>query len=191
MDYFRINTLPLVDKTFCILEGGPEGTNAFDYKLSDGEAVTGRYPANARWYMSPKHPTRLKVPSVVDNTSSLLIVHRDVKDVLAATGVAMECLPFTLYDHKRRVASSDHFIVNPLGSFDCLDLARSEIQWSKEYPDKIIGIDRFVLDPKKLESAPDLFRIQLDLQEYVVSHRLIERLRPLQPTNLFLLKLDQ
>jgi len=191
VDYFRINTLPMQDDAACILEREPEGTNGIKYMMSRGKPATGEYPADARWYMSSKHPTRLKVPSIVDNTSNLLVVHRDVKDVLAAAGAAVECLPFTLYDHKRRVASRDHFIVNPLVLFDCIDLVRSDIKWSSEYPDEIIRIKRYVVDPKKLEGIPDLFRIQQDPTEYVVSHRLIERLRPLQPTNLFLLKLDQ
>ena len=190
MDYFRFNTLPLVDKTLCILELGPEGCSTFKYMMATGKPAAQEYPGDAKWSMTAKYPG-IKVASIIDNTARLVVAHRDVKDVFVATGVPMECFPFTLYDHKGRVASTDHFIVNVLGTFDCLNLQKSEIDYSKTYPDKILGIDRYVLDPRKLEHAPDIFRIKEDPYAVVLSHRLVDQLRPVNPTNLFLVKLDQ
>lgn len=41
-------------------------------------------------------------------------------------GVAIECLPFTLIDHKKRPYSTGYCIVNPLGGVDCVDVAASQ-----------------------------------------------------------------
>ncbi|MGC3999320.1 MAG: hypothetical protein QM767_18520 [Anaeromyxobacter sp.] len=181
----------MADAANCILDRNPVGTGAFAFKMCRGISAAAEYPADAKWQMSKRYPTRLKAPMVVDNTCNMLIVHRSVKDVLEGTGVAMECYPFTLLDHRGNVASAEHFIVNPLGSFDCLDLQRSRIQYSQQVLGQIVGIDRMVLDPKKLEQAPDLFRVKESVETYVVSHRLVELLRPANPSNLFLKKLDQ
>jgi len=48
-----------------------------------------------------------------------------------------------------------------------------------------------VADPKKLDGAPDLFRIKEDPYETVISHHVVEKLRSINPSNLYLLKLDQ
>lgn len=191
MDYFFVNFLPLADPAACVLELQPKGTGRIAWALSFGETVAAQYPGNPTWQMSEDYPNRPKVLDIIDNTTSMLIVRRRVKDVLEQTGVPMECLPFTLLDHKGRVASTEHFIVNPLGSIDCLNVKESRIEYSDEYPDEVIGVDRFVLDARKLETAPDLFRIKEAPEHYVVSHRLVEKLRPLNPTNLFLIPIEQ
>ena len=190
MDYHRLHTTPGADSTLCILERSPEGTERNGYKLADGEAIGSAYPASPNWDMSKDFPG-LKVASLVDSTARFLVVRGDLKDVIAATGVPLEALPFVLVDHKGRVASRDHFIVNVLGTRDCLNLDRSDIKWSTEVPGAVVRVKKLVLDPKKLEGAPDIFRVREDPPAIVVSDRLAARLRALTPSNLHLLRLDQ
>lgn len=186
MDYYEINTMPLVDPSYCFLDGEPKGTNMFTHRMSDGYAMGDKYPADAKMFMERDNPGTA-LPSLIGNTNEFLIVNSSVKEILEKSGVPMECLPFTLYDHKKREASRDYFIVNPLGTFDCMDLKASEIEYSGE---DIVGVDGIVLSRKKLESAPDFFRIQEVPSAYVISARTAAEIQKLQPTNFFVTKLD-
>jgi hypothetical protein len=190
MDFFRINTSPTVDMSYCILHREPEGTNMYTHRMGKGYAMGDKYPQDAKWYMSDKFPG-IKLPSLIANTGTYIVVERRLKEVFERTGVPMECLPFTLYDHKKREASRDYFILNPLGTFDCLNLEKSEIEYSKEVPGEIVGIDKYVLDSQKLRSAPDFFRIKEDPYVKVLSHKLVDELRQLDPTNVYLTRMEQ
>jgi hypothetical protein len=158
--------------------------------MAKGKSALAEYPHDATWFMSDRWPG-IKLPSIVNNTASLLVVHADVKRVIESLGVPVESYGFTLYDHKKRVASTEYFIVNPLGTFDCLNLPKSEIKYSKSYPDEIIRIKKYVLDPRKLEAAPPLFRIKESPRAIVFSQEAVNRLREANPTNAYFYKLDQ
>jgi len=192
MDFYRINQSPDVDLiTQCVLDREPEDTQHFRYKMATGEFAADEYPPDAKWFMSDLWPG-IRLPSIVNNTASLLVVHADAKRVIESLGVPVESYGFTLYDHKKRIASKDHFIVNPLGTFDCLNLQKSEIKYSKSHPDEIIRIKKYVLDPRKLESAPPLFRIKENPRAIVFSQEAVNRLmREANPTNAYFFKLDQ
>ncbi|HEX5748010.1 MAG TPA: DUF1629 domain-containing protein [Archangium sp.] len=187
MDYFSINMSPAVDPGYCVLYGEPEGTNMLKYRMSQGIAMGDKYPQDAKWYMRKESPG-IKLASLLATVTNLLVVERGMKEVFERTGVPMECLPFTLYDHKKRVASTDYFIINPLGTFDCLDLEKSEIIYDEG---EIVEVEKIVLDPKKLHSAPGFFRIKEDPYVRVLSHQLVDELRKLNPTNVYLTKLEQ
>lgn len=97
-------------------------------------------------------------------------------------------MPLAIYNHKGRLASSDYFIVNPLGTVDALDLERSQIEWLGS---DIVEIEKRVLDPEKLKGAPDLFRLKEEPSAYVISQRLIAKLTPPPPTNFYVQRLEQ
>jgi hypothetical protein len=116
-----------------------------------------------------------------------------MRGVLETTQTPMECLPFTLFDHRRRVASRDYFIINPLGTFDCLNTSKSEIVYSDDPPGEVVAVRKHVLDPRKVGAAPDIFRVKEEPEMIVISARLatqIKKLDPL-PTNVYLIKLEQ
>ena len=139
-----------------------------------------KYPQDAVWQMSSKYGGT-KLASLI--TSHYVVVERKLKEVFERTGVPMECLNFTLLDHKGQVASRDYFIINPLGTFDCLNFEKSEIKYSKEMPGEIIRIIKCVLDSNKLREAPAFFRIKESPHTYILSHKLVDELRQLNPTN--------
>jgi hypothetical protein len=186
VNYYEINTMPLVDPSYCFLDGEPKGTNMFTHRMAGGYAMGDKYPADAKMYMEAENPGT-ELPSLIGNTNDFLIVTKAIQEILKATGVDMECLPFTLYDHKKREASRDYFIVNPLGTFDCMNLKASELEYSGE---DIVGVDRIVLSRKKLESAPDFFRIQEVPDAYVISARVAAEIQKLQPTNFYITKME-
>jgi hypothetical protein len=188
MTYFLINNAPLEDEDYAFLEQTPEGTLAIDYKMATGEPMGKDYPERARITMDAAHPG-IQLADLVGNSCGLLIVSRRVKEGIERVVTApVEYLPVAIYNHKKRLASKDYFIINPLGTLDCLDLDRSEITWSDG---EVVDVDVFVLDPKKLDGAPDLFRIKEDPRTYVMSKRLVKELVPLDPTNFLVDELAQ
>jgi hypothetical protein len=189
MNYYQIDTLACEDPDFVFLRDKVKGVESDSYMMAEGEAVSSVYPKNARLEMS-RDSRGITLPSLIGNTSQLLIVHRGLKDILEGTGVPMEVLPFTLYNQKKRVASKDHFIVNPLGTLDCIDFKKSVIRYAKVEPTVIIAVDKLVLDGKKLKKAPDLFRIDRRPRMYVISEKLGSKLAALDPTNVIIHKLE-
>ena len=187
MNYFVINTSPSEDRSLCFLEYSPEGTGDYTHRMAMGDAMGDRYPKNAKVYLTKTYPGT-KLASLLGNLDSFLIVERSLKEVFAATGVPMECLPFTLHDHKKKVLSRDFFIINPLGTFDCVDRKKSQIEYDG---DDVVGINKLVLDPKKLKDAPDFFRIPEAPFEYFISQNLLKKLQALKPTNVFLKDVDK
>jgi len=192
MDYFHLDDCPTRDDDAVCLDDEPEGINMSQWKIARGVAMGADYPADAQWRMSDEYPG-IKLTSLLATVSNMLVVEGRLKSVLEATGVPIEFLPFTLYNHKKRVASRDYFIVNVLGTFDCLHYDKSEIEWFTEVPGAVVGVDKHVLDKRKLAAAPDIFRVKEDPTMIVISARLaaqIKKLDPL-PTNVYLIKLDQ
>ena len=84
-----------------------------------------------------------------------------------------EFWPFTLMNHKGRVHSKDYrFVVTP--QFDALDDELSNIKRSAN--GVAVRIRKIVLDKKKLENAPDMFRIN-DLGKMAFSEPLVKILQ--------------
>ncbi|HEY6006440.1 MAG TPA: DUF1629 domain-containing protein [Anaeromyxobacter sp.] len=190
MDFYQIELMPTDNPDFVFIDNPPEGTSADAFQMAEGERMAADYPRDARIYLTDESPG-LVLPSLIGNTRSLLIVVKAIKEVLESAGGDVEYLPFTLYNHKKRVASRDYFIVNPIGTFDCIDFKKSKIKYSKASPNVILKIEKLVLDAKKLEKAPDFFRIDRQPSRYVVSDRLGKKIAALKPTNVFIHKLDQ
>lgn len=182
MRFLELETGFSADPDFVYLKDVPAGTETERYRMSEGDRMGADYPADAVVQMGPES-YGVTLPTLISNIFSFLIVRRDLKDVLVATGVDLEALPFTLLDARQRVMSRDYFIVNPIGVFDCIDEKASVIRYSKRAPSVIIAIDKLVLDPRKLEKAPDLFRIARDPRRYVISQQLAARIAALNPTN--------
>jgi hypothetical protein len=171
------------DEDRCVLFNSVEGIGLGDVGLHTGEPVWPRYPKDARIYMSKESPG-IKLSSVLGNVKNFLIVSRDFKEAVEKLcGDKVEYLPFTLYDHRKRVHSRDYFILNPLGTFDCLDLKKSDIQWGKAEPDKVIRVREPVLDRAKMKDAPQLFRVAQEPTTYVVGVELAREIYDRDFTN--------
>ncbi|MCY1082650.1 imm11 family protein [Archangium lansingense] len=190
MRYYLIDLMPEDNPDFCFLDSYPEGLGLKTYKLGKGQPLKDDYPADARIYMSDKEKG-IQVPDLVGNSRSMLITSQRVKEVIERVNQGpTEYLRVAIYNHKKRVASPDHFILNPLGVVDCLNLRASEIEY---FQGKVVHVDRLVLDPGKLEKAPELFRVRENSRAYVISDRIVDEVEKLRPgvSNFWLEELDQ
>lgn len=190
MDFYLLNLMPDEHPEYCFLRDYPEGLGLKTWKLHDGVALGADYPKGARVYMSDDE-RGMALPDFVGNTCSMLIVSRRVQESLHRLNSGpTEYLPLAIYNHKKRLASADYFVVNPLGTYDCLDLARSDITY---HEGQVVKVNEPVLDARKLAAVPELFRLREAPNAYVVSHRVVEdwiAMDP-RPTNVFLIDLEQ
>ncbi|CAM3093189.1 imm11 family protein [Corallococcus soli] len=190
MKYYLLKTLAQTRPEFCVLLKFPEDMGLKSWKLGDGvELHAGEYPQDAKIFMSDEEPG-IEFPDLVPNTVRLLIVSKRLKNGMEEVNRGpVQYLPLSIYNHKKRLASTDYFVVNPLGTVDVLDTSASKI----EYLDgKVVEITKYVLDPKKIAQAPDLFRIKEAPESYVVSERVLDAWRKItpKPTNITFFILD-
>ncbi|WP_073560951.1 imm11 family protein [Archangium sp. Cb G35] len=190
MKYYLLKTLAQSKPEFCVLRSYPEGMGLKTWKLNDGvELLEGEYPQDAKIFMSDEEPG-IELPDLVPNTGQMLIVSKRLKDGMSAVNRGpVQYLPLAIYNHKKRPASSDYFIVNPVGALDVLDTAASEIQY---HDGQVVKVTKYVLDPGKIARAPDVFRIKENPEAYVVSERILDEWRKLapKPTNVTFFILD-
>jgi hypothetical protein len=169
----------------CVIRDFVEGVKGRTWQVQNGERLAPFYPQDAMVFMDRRHKG-IKLSSLLGATGGILMVHKELKELIEkhCQGVDIEYLPFTLYDHRKRVASRDYFIINPIGTFDCLDFEASDIKWDKDNPKEIISIRKHVLDRKKVEKAPQLFRIDKDTTEYVLGVALATEIHDRKLTNI-------
>jgi hypothetical protein len=165
MGYFEIDTLgDLDDPKRVILGEFPIALGVKYHRLVHGEEISRDWPKEVTLAMSPDKPGT-QLSSMIGNTLSFLLLHRELKNLVASEHERrggkwnIEYLPFTLINHKGK-ANRDYFMVNPIGVYDCVNDALSVITYFKGNRDKVVGIDRLVLDPNKLVDAPPLFRVR-------------------------------
>jgi hypothetical protein len=99
----------------------------------------------------------------------------------------IEILPFTLFNHRQRVHSKDYWIINPLGTFDCVNKDASDIEY---LDDEVVGVDKYVFESQKLKNAPELFRVPEDPTEYFISETLAKAFQKKKFTNIFLSEIE-
>jgi uncharacterized protein DUF1629 len=183
MDFFLLSTTgDLNDQKLCLVEDGPQGMGRQTFRLSRGQTATKHFPSNAKVSLREENPG-IKLSGLLRNTNNFLIGSRAAKEVIErlCPDSQIEFLPFTLYNHKDRVHSKDHYFINPLGAVDCL----AEKECNIEYDDdgEAISIGRFVLDAGKVAKAPHLFRIDKRPTKYVISKTLGDALTAEGVTN--------
>jgi len=189
--YFLLETVGDVkNENYCFTDNAPRPIGA--YALKTGGLVSARYPdgpGDVTWQLGEDYPG-LQLTSFIGNTDSLLIVTREIASLVESMQPGtMEVVPFTLLNQKGRAYSKDYVLLNPIGTYDCVDLDKSECD---RYSDgSLMNITKFVLAAKKLAGAPHLFRPVEAHQEYIFSEELVNTLRARNCTNFLFEELAQ
>ncbi|MBL8952316.1 MAG: hypothetical protein JNK82_16170 [Myxococcaceae bacterium] len=122
----------------------------------------------------------LELPDYVSNTVNMLVLRRRCAEAIA-TQFAIgdhERLAARLINEKQRVHAEDYEICNPLGSFDCVDQKRSDMQpgpWVNPY-------GKWYLSRALLPADRDLFRVD-HVGGYFFTERLVAFVRARGFTN--------
>ena len=171
------------DKSLAFVREPPSGLGLYDYCMRSGERIGERYPREAKVYLDKRTPG-IKLESVLGNLLSYLMVSTAMKDlILSVCGSEIETLPFTLYNHKKRLHSRDYWIINPIGTVDCVNRDASEMVIEGG---EVLGVESLAFDPRKVEGAPDLFRVPEKPEWLFISETLAKAIKKSNLTNVIL-----
>lgn len=179
MLHYFLRTAEYLGPEVCFLRELPVGFDDVSYMWYDGEPLAPvGWNSPARLDMTKGEPG-MQLLDIVPNLNAMLIVSARVRKVIDAhTGGTTEFLPLVIHNHKGRVASQEHCVVNPLGAHDCLDLTESKINW---LDGEVVSVDEYVLSAHKLTEKPALLRLREHPSDYVVSSVLADALRAIEP----------
>jgi Immunity protein family (Imm11) len=127
---------------------------------AEGIPTADTFPDDVRFQMARETPGLL-VADVINNAFGYLMVSAKGRAFLEkhVQGAKVEWLRFTLLNHKARVASTECWIANVLGTVDCVDTRRTTGEMSQVDPGEYMNITRLVLDPQRIPPNANLFRI--------------------------------
>ena len=129
------------------------------HELKRGISRTDGFPSEACFQMDASYPKEIKLADNIYNLDRMIVVSNRLKDfVEAKEPESTEFLSIEIFNHKGRMASEDHFIINPFAVIDCIDKDKSKLKWNKIDPDLIAGCYRLVLIKENIDNAPLLFR---------------------------------
>jgi hypothetical protein len=190
MRYFMIERLGDQRKLndCVVISKDPSGLKLKTYYLSEGLPVAEFYPQDARIQLQDDCPGLL-LTSYLSNTVSLIIFNTQCKQVIeeVCNDQEIEYLPFTLFDHKGNVYSKDYWIINPIGTYDCVDRDHSDISYLNDEPSKdILSIRSFAFKKDKMANAPHLFRVPEQTYSYFMDEKLGRALKEVEPSNLMI-----
>ncbi len=186
MKYYFLETYDRLDRDFCFIDQPVEEIRLASWKIIKGASIEDEYPESAAVRMSDQAPGRV-LTDFIGNEELCLIVSKRIKELFESiVSCHTEYLPLSIINHKNRVASKEYFYINPIGTLDALNHDQSVIKYLDGDKDRIVRVRKFVLSQKKLSDAPDLFRIKEKPTKYVISQKLLDALRSLdpEPTNL-------
>lgn len=132
MNYHLVDLMPRKNLEHCFIDEHPEGIEIKTYKFGRGLPFGNEYPPNVRVFLAERYKG-IQLSDLIENSRGMLITSRRVKEVIERVNQAPpDYLPLAIYNHKKRAASTDYFIVNPIGTFDCLNLEASDIVYHLE-----------------------------------------------------------
>jgi hypothetical protein len=128
----------------CVI-GNPAGFQD-QYLLMEGVPLLGQWPEDVVCKMSPKYPKDIQLTDNLHGGSYVVISQRLKERIAALAGASqIEFLPVTVMNHKGRAASKDYFILNPVGSVNCIDIEASGAVWNAIDETDISHFERLVL----------------------------------------------
>ena len=142
---------------YCVI-GDPVGFDD-EFLLTEGVTLMKQWPENIVCKMSARYPKDIQLS---DNLygGTYAFISRRLKEKVAALGGAsqIEYLPVTILNHKGRVASKEYFILNPVGSVECIDIKKSGVEWNAIDKEDISDVEKLVLRRGSVPANVNVFR---------------------------------
>ena len=183
MRYFQILQLgDEADRSRALVDVGPAGLDGWGFCAAHGEEMAPHYPDGARVFLAEKYGLRLT--DFISNTLNYVIVSTRVKEAIEAhSNVAIEYLPLSIFNPRKRLMSDAYWIINPLGTVDCVDLDKSDVRRGKE-----TGLITFIMGYQFLEerlrdSRPSILRPAQTPSEVFLDEPTARALHAMKATN--------
>jgi len=185
--HFSILTVPRREE-FAYLEQELDDLDK-PWLISEGVRLGSEFPVGAPCYISRKW-RGMKLDDFVSNKFSWLVVSERARKVLEAEPVEVEWLPIRLFDQKKREVQAPYTLAHLIGTVDCIDLARSDFDWSAGSPGEILILRRLLLDTARIPEHASLFRLKEQPQTIIIRSDLVEKLHAAGVTGFSLLEQD-
>ncbi|RKH12113.1 hypothetical protein D7Y13_20170 [Corallococcus praedator] len=148
------------DPSLCGILSLPDELYPLSWKLAEGRSVAKQYPPDVQFKMTDRYPGIL-VPDFIQNVVACTLVSEAAKALLEQHARAdIEFLPFTLRNHKGRIARERCFIANILGVVDCVDPASTRATPSKMEKGTYLFLNKLGLDMKKVPETARIMRLK-------------------------------
>lgn len=162
----------------------PEGSPDED-EFFEGRPLAGRFPAGGAMRFSGGFRKFIKVLDSVANTTASPIVSGKIRGILEKVAKKdCEFLPVTLIDHKGKVASKEHFVLNVLRIEDAVDMKRSKYKRSPFDPEQIDDLTRLHLQPDAIAPDAHIFRARTKRDRVFVDQTLVDAFEKAKVTGL-------
>jgi len=143
------------------------------YKFSKGVALAGQFPQLPGYQMSDEYPDNRLLTDFQDNTDDLLIISQAFADIVKSLPHGqMEFLPIKIINHRNKVASDSYYLLNIIGTVDCLDLEKSTYKQSAMDADEIFSIQNMVLLEDRIPENTSIYRLHRMPTLFLVSEPL-------------------
>jgi hypothetical protein len=145
--------------------------------LAEGVSLLNQWPADVVCKMSPKYPKDIQLTDNLHGGSYAVISQRLKEQIATLAGAGeIEFLPVAILNHKGRVASSEYFVLNPVGSVDCIDIEKSGAVWNAIDQTDISHFERLVLQNDAVPADVGMFRLAHRTRTNLLRRSLAEKL---------------
>jgi len=129
------------------------------FEFYEGTPLASRIKQKGTTSFSKGFRTDVKVFDSVTNDMKIPIVSERIKAIVEGLGSDdCEFIPVVLLDHKRKVASTSHYLLNTLRLIDFVDMNRSRYELSDLDPGEIAWLKELHIQPAKVDQGVHVFR---------------------------------
>lgn len=130
------------------------------WELTQGISRIEEFPDGIECRMNPQRP---KDVGLADNIRGAVfpVISGRLRRALEPeiTQNRVEYIPVRIINHKKRLASDDYFVLNPLDVIDCIDKEASAVEWNAISPGSISYCKGLILKENAIPAGFRLFRL--------------------------------
>lgn len=148
------------------------------HKLKRGASVAAYFPDNALFAMDPEFPKDIKLADCIRNDGGFILASKPLMELMrSANGNHVEYLRVKILNHKKRVASTEYFIINPLDILDAIDFDHSSVEWNLINPELISSCSKLALNKEKIAPELKMWRLKFFPRRVLLRRDLAEAIR--------------
>jgi hypothetical protein len=173
-----------------VIQRFPEGAPR-QFAFFEGRLLAGEFPFGMEVRFSEEFKKEIKIFDSMAVALSIPIVSRRIKEILERLAPTQcEFLPVVVSDHKKKPASHEHFVLNPLRIADIIDMGRSRYIASSFNPDQIGDLSELRLRPDAVGREIHIFRAKTMLKQVFIAESLYEAFQQAKVTGLRLFEAE-
>lgn len=147
------------EEEFCVADADRDTVDQFMVQLRKGEQVGKIDLPEIKYRMDPDFDG-IKVSDFINSGFPWFMVTEKAKQIIEDNAtVEIEYMPFTLLNHKGRVAAENCYMLNVIGQVDCVDRDKTEATDSFFTQGEFDTIRKLYLLEDKIPADKNLFRL--------------------------------